>query len=322
MYTFNDVKFLNQISNKDICNLQGINTDELMRDTYMRAWIRIWLSIKRNSSIFSKSHYDNKDLFLTDTFVIRSFVPSSKITKFESIIENDDIPEESNISKTASTNAMKAKANSNEGIRIILKFKYENNFFVVSIANISTSNEEIFHVEDYKKALTEEMAKVNERLENSEIFTKRRFLHYIFESLNNSERSIATGIDIEHLWNIYFKAKECFPDFTMLDTKAQFAILQRAFYYASKAKIKDIHTYAKEVIHVLHDKNLLSKFVYKKKEYTLLKKNYRDTKTQSGKVRRALYSLDYTDGLFRTSFKPFDIWNSLTRTSTSDDEDE
>ena len=130
------------------------------------------------------------------------------------------------------------------------------------------------------------------------------------------------GIDIEHLWNIYFKAKECFPDFTMLDTKAQFAILQRAFYYASKAKIKDIHTYAKEVIHVLHDKNLLSKFVYKKKEYTLLKKNYRDTKTQSGKVRRALYSLDYTDGLFRTSFKPFDLWNSLTRTSTSDDEDE
>ena len=54
MYTFNDVNFLNEISNKDICNLKGINTDDLMRDAYQRAWIRMWLAIKRESSIFSK----------------------------------------------------------------------------------------------------------------------------------------------------------------------------------------------------------------------------------------------------------------------------
>ena len=322
MYTFNDVKFLNEISNKYICNLKGINTDDLMRDAYQRAWIRMWLTIKRESSIFSKLHYDNKELFLADSFVIRSFVPSSKISKFTNIAESDDVFSEANLSKTSLSNAMKAKSKSNEGIRIVLKFKYENNFFFVSIANISTSDEEIFHVEDYRKAITEEIAKVNERLENSEIFTKKRFLHYIFESLNNSNRSIATGIEIEYLWNIYFRAKDCFPDFAALNMKTQFAILQRAFFYASKAKVKDIHTYAKEVIHVLHDKNLISKFVYKNKEYALLKKNYRDTKTQSGKIRRVLYSLDYTVGPFRTSFKPFDLWNALTRSSNSEEDDD
>lgn len=320
MYTFNDVKFLNEISNKDICNLKGINTDKLMRDAYQRAWIRIWLAIKRNNSIFSKLHYDNKELFLSDTFVIRSFVPSSKIYKFANMDENDDTFLDSALDKVSFNNAMRAKAKTDEGIRIILKFKYENNFFVVSIVNISTSDEEIFHVEDYRKAITEEIAKVNEILENPEIFTKKRLLHYIFESLNNSNRSIATGIEIQYLWNIYFNTKDHFPDFSALALKDQLYILQRAFFYTSKSNVKDIHTYAKEVLHVLHDKNLLSKFVYKNKAYTLLHKNYKDTKTPGGKVRRVLNSLDYKADYYRTSFRPFDLWNTLTGTSNDEDD--
>lgn len=303
MYTVDDVKFITEISNKDICNLKVINLDDIIFETLQRAWVKLWLSTNRINSIFEKPYSFNINAFAKNTILVKSFIPSSSIVN--------------NTKGDANKRNFKTHVKSTDHVSIVLKFFYEDNVLNVKWFSIRATNSDLFKTEDYTNAIDAEIALVNKKINDPSIFTQKMLICCLFETLYDNNVSIVTGEDAENLWEIYVQANKHFPEFSTLPLKRKLQIFQRAFFYAANADSKDIHSFAKEVFHVLHDKNLISKFIFNDIAYTLVNKIHREL-IRSGKKTKVLQALSYKSSYSRASFSPFDLWSALANSTENE----